>query len=136
MDLDFKAYFDTIPHDKLMARVEDLISDGRLLALLRAVSEGRGNGRIKGMGADRAGHAARSGHQPALANLYLNPLDHLMAAPGYDMTRYADDLVVQCRSQAEAKAALESDTTVGARERADGASDQNTNRGCDAERRI
>ena len=35
VDLDFKAYFDTIPHDQLMARVEELISDGKLLALLR-----------------------------------------------------------------------------------------------------
>jgi RNA-directed DNA polymerase len=42
-----------------------------------------------------------------LANLYLNPLDHLMQAAGYEMTRYADDFVVQCRSQAEAEAALE-----------------------------
>ena len=41
------------------------------------------------------------------ANLYLNPLDHLMAARGYAMTRYADDFVVQCRTQAEAQAALE-----------------------------
>lgn len=42
-----------------------------------------------------------------LANLYLNPLDHLMAEQGYAMTRYADDFVVQCRSQSEAQAALE-----------------------------
>ena len=35
VDLDFKAYFDTIPHDQLMARVEEWISDGKLLALLR-----------------------------------------------------------------------------------------------------
>jgi RNA-directed DNA polymerase len=44
---------------------------------------------------------------PLLANLYLNPLDHLMAANGYAMTRYADDFIVQCRSQAEAQAAWE-----------------------------
>jgi RNA-directed DNA polymerase len=34
-------------------------------------------------------------------------LDHLMAASGYEMTRYADDFLVQCRSQEEAIAALE-----------------------------
>jgi RNA-directed DNA polymerase len=44
---------------------------------------------------------------PLLANLYLNPLDHQMAAAGYAMTRYADDLVVQCPNQSEAQAALE-----------------------------
>ena len=44
---------------------------------------------------------------PLLANVYLNPLDHLMAQSGYRMTRYADDFVIQCRSHREAQAALE-----------------------------
>jgi RNA-directed DNA polymerase len=44
---------------------------------------------------------------PLLSNLYLNGLDHSMAAAGYEMTRYADDLVIQCRSRAEAERALE-----------------------------
>jgi RNA-directed DNA polymerase len=43
---------------------------------------------------------------PLLANIYLNPLDHLMAQLGYLMTRYADDFVIQCRTRAEAEAAL------------------------------
>ena len=44
---------------------------------------------------------------PLLANIYLNPLDHKMAEAGYAMTRYADDFVIPCRSQAEAQGALE-----------------------------
>ena len=44
---------------------------------------------------------------PLLAYLYLDPLDQRMAAAGFAMTRYADDFVVQCRSEAQAKAALE-----------------------------
>jgi RNA-directed DNA polymerase len=44
---------------------------------------------------------------PLLSNLYLNGLDHALAAGGYEMTRYADDLVIQCRSRAEAEQALE-----------------------------
>jgi RNA-directed DNA polymerase len=43
---------------------------------------------------------------PLLANIYLNPLDHLMAARGWEMVRYADDFVILCRTQAEAKEAL------------------------------
>ena len=43
---------------------------------------------------------------PLLSNLYLNELDHLMAGSGYEMTRYADDLVIQCRSREEAERAL------------------------------
>ncbi len=44
---------------------------------------------------------------PLLSNLYLNDLDHLMANAGYEMTRYADDLVIQCQTREEAEAALE-----------------------------
>ncbi len=44
---------------------------------------------------------------PLLANIYLNPLDWLMAGLGFEMVRYADDMVVLCRSQEEAVAALE-----------------------------
>jgi len=41
-----------------------------------------------------------------LANIYLDPLDHLLAACGVQMVRYADDFVLLCRSEGEAKAAL------------------------------
>ena len=41
-----------------------------------------------------------------LANIYLDPLDHLLAAGGVQMVRYADDFVLLCRSEDEAKAAL------------------------------
>jgi RNA-directed DNA polymerase len=44
---------------------------------------------------------------PLLVNIYLDPLDWLMAGPGYEMVRYADGMVVLCRSQEEAEAALE-----------------------------
>jgi RNA-directed DNA polymerase len=43
---------------------------------------------------------------PLLANLYLNPLDHLMAEAGYEMVRYADDFVVLARTADEAQRAL------------------------------
>ena len=43
---------------------------------------------------------------PLLANIYLHPLDVLMAALGYRMVRYADDFVVLCQSREEADAAL------------------------------
>jgi RNA-directed DNA polymerase len=44
---------------------------------------------------------------PLLSNIYLDPLDHVMAQNGYEMVRYADDFVVLCRSEQEARAALE-----------------------------
>ena len=43
---------------------------------------------------------------PLLSNIYLDPLDHLMAERGFEMVRYADDFVVLCRSPQEAAEAL------------------------------
>ena len=43
---------------------------------------------------------------PLLANIYLDPLDHHLAAAGIEMVRYADDLVLRCRTEAEAQHAL------------------------------
>jgi RNA-directed DNA polymerase len=44
---------------------------------------------------------------PLLANIYLDPLDRLMADRGYRMVRYADDFVILCRAREEALAALD-----------------------------
>jgi len=44
---------------------------------------------------------------PLLANIYLNPLDWLMVGLGLEMVRYADDMVVLCRSEEQARDALE-----------------------------
>jgi RNA-directed DNA polymerase len=41
-----------------------------------------------------------------LSNIYLDPLDHLMAERGFEMVRYADDFVVMRRTLEEATAAL------------------------------
>ena len=51
-------------------------------------------------------HCVRGVVSPLLANLYLNPLDHQMARQGWEMVRYADDLVVLCRTKEEAEQAL------------------------------
>src|SRR6266705_649164 len=105
VDADFESYFDTIAHDRLMQRVEERVSDGRLLDLLRGwlkqdimhdlqrwtPTEGTPQGAVI---------------SPLLANIYLHPLDELMAARGYRMVRYADDFVVLCKSREEADAAL------------------------------
>lgn len=44
---------------------------------------------------------------PLLANIYLNPLDWMLAQAGFELVRYADDLVVLCRAPEQAAQALE-----------------------------
>jgi RNA-directed DNA polymerase len=105
VDADLKGYFDSIPHDRLMERVEERLSDGRILALLRSWLTADV---LKG--AERwtptAGAPQGAVISPLLANIYLHPLDERMAALGYRMVRYADDFVVLCQSREEATAAL------------------------------
>lgn len=108
VDVDFKSYFDTIAHDKLMQRVAEHISDGRVLELLQQYLKAGVMDGLKGWEPTEQGTPQGAVISPLLANLYLNPLDHQMAEAGYELTRYADDLVVQCRSEEQAKAALES----------------------------
>jgi RNA-directed DNA polymerase len=107
VDVDLKSYFDTIPQERLMARVEQHISDGKLLALLRKYLKAGVMDGMKGWEPTETGTPQGAVISPLLANVYLDPLDKQMEAAGYEMTRYADDFVVQCGSEEEAKAALE-----------------------------
>jgi len=106
VDVDLKSYFDTIPHEQLMDELRKLISDRGVLGLvdkfLKAQIEDGLDHWTPESGAPQGAVLS-----PLLSNLYLNELDHMMANAGYEMTRYADDLVIQCRSLEEAQAALE-----------------------------
>jgi RNA-directed DNA polymerase len=105
VDADFESYFDTIPHERLMQRVEERISDGRVLGLLRGWL---GQDIMRGMERWESTEGTPQGAviSPLLANIYLHPLDEVMAACGYRMVRYADDFVVLCKSREQAEAAL------------------------------
>lgn len=105
VDADLKSYFDTIPKDQLMERVGTKISDGRVLELIEAYLNQAVLDTMQGWVPDR-GTPQGAVISPLLANIYLDPLDHLMAQKGYAMTRYADDFVVQCRTEDEARRAL------------------------------
>lgn len=106
VDVDIKGYFDAIPHDRLMRLVREHVADGRVLGIIegflkQGVMEGTDWHEAKEEGTPQGGVIS-----PLLANIYLDPLDWLMAQNGLEMTRYADDMVVLCRSQEEAVAAL------------------------------
>ena len=106
VDADLKSYFDTIPHDCLVARIEEHVIDGGVLDLVRGWLKAD---ILKGL--DRwtptAGSPQGAVISPLLANIYLDPLDKLMAARGYRMVRYADDFVILCRTREAADAALD-----------------------------
>ena len=105
VDADLKGYFDSIPHERLMERVRERIADGRLLDLLQSWLK---QDIMSGLESWTPTEGSPQGAviSPLLANIYLHPLDELMAGHGYKMVRYADDFVVLCQSREEAEAAL------------------------------
>jgi RNA-directed DNA polymerase len=106
VDADLKSYFDTIPKDRLLDLVGQLISDSRVLKLIKQYLDQAILEDLREW-TPVAGTPQGAVLSPVLANLYLNPLDYRMANLGYEMVRYADDFVILCRTLEEAQAALQ-----------------------------
>jgi len=105
VDADLSNYFDSIPHEGLMAEVEGRIADGRVLQLIRGFLE---QPILEDMRQWMPEQGAPQGAviSPLLSNLYLHGVDKAMKEAGHEMVRYADDFVVLCRSRQEAEEAL------------------------------
>lgn len=104
VDVDITGYFDNIPHEKLMKLVEQRISDRRILKLIRKWLKA---GFVK----DDQFHETELGSpqggviSPLLANIYLNYLDTIWENKFTELgtlVRYADDLVILCRTKEQA----------------------------------
>lgn len=106
VDADLKSYFDTIPHERLLALVKARVADGRVLALVESFLRAGVMEEAKGWQPTGRGTPQGGVISPLLANLYLDPFDQQMARAGWELVRYADDFVILCRSQAEAQTAL------------------------------
>ena len=105
VDADLKGYFDTIPHEPLMNRVQAKVADGRVLRMIEMYLKQDVLESAKRWTPQR-GSPQGAVISPLLSNIYLDPLDHMMAEIGVEMVRYADDFVLLCRSREEAEAAL------------------------------
>lgn len=105
VDADLKSYFDTIPHDRLLDRVREKVSDRRVLRLVKMFLE---QGVMEGLSAWTPAEGTPQGAviSPLLANIYLNPLDHLVVQAGFAMVRYADDFVILCKTREDAERVL------------------------------
>ena len=106
VETDIASCFEEIPHDRLMQAIEDRICDRRLLRLLRAMLRAgvmeEGAVRRSDTGTPQGGVIS-----PLLANVYLDRLDREWQARGCGtLVRYADDLVVMCGSERDARRAL------------------------------
>jgi RNA-directed DNA polymerase len=104
VDADLKDDLGTIDHEKLMTLVAERVADGRVLTLIeRMLAAGyMQHGRFfpTPQGTPQGGVVS-----PLLSNILLTPFDREMRRRGYQLTRYADDGVITCRSRREAEAA-------------------------------
>ena len=108
-DADLASYFDTIPHDKLMAGIEMRIADRSVLKLIRMWLKSQVAERTAGGGMTLSAKPDKGTPQggvisPLLANIYLHWFDKAFHHPNGPanwakarLIRYADDFVVMVR---------------------------------------
>jgi RNA-directed DNA polymerase len=106
VDVDIKGFFDNIPHELIMDSVAARIADGNILNLIEkllnsgVMEEGKITPTTKGT--PQGGVIS-----PLLANISLDHLDWFLDQQGLNFVRYADDFVILCKTETEAKKALE-----------------------------
>lgn len=105
VDADLRDFFGSVDHEKLMTLTAQRIADGRVLRLIESMLKA-GCMREGYWAPTETGTPQGGVISPLLSNILLTPFDREMRRQGYQLTRYADDWVATCRTQAEARAAL------------------------------
>ena len=107
VDIDLEKFFDTVPQDRLMSLVHNIIQDGDTESLIRkylhsgVIINGQ---RYKTLvGTPQGGNLS-----PLLSNIMLNELDKELENRGLRFVRYADDCVITVGSEASAKRVMHS----------------------------
>jgi RNA-directed DNA polymerase len=106
VDADLRDFFGSADHEKLLTLVAQRVADSRVLRLIKAMLKAGSCGKGQLFPSER-GTPQGSVVSPVLSNILLTPFDREMRLRGYQLTRFADDWVVTCRSAAEARAAMD-----------------------------
>ena len=105
LDADISGFFDNIPHHVIMTGLSNVVADGNILGLvegfLRSGVMEDGVFKPTHIGTPQGGVIS-----PLLANIALNFMDWHLHHHGLQFVRYADDFVVLCQSEEQAKEAL------------------------------
>jgi RNA-directed DNA polymerase len=105
VEADIQSYYDSIERARMLAEVAKEVADGKVLQLVEALLE-QPVMEEASKWTPEAGIPQGSSIGPLLANIYLHPVDDAMVRAGFELTRYADDQVILCRTEREAHAAL------------------------------
>jgi len=106
VDADIESYFDRIDHGLLMGDLREDVADGRVLEMIEAFLKG-GVMEDGTVWESECGTPQGGVISPLLSNIHLHPVDVMLQEAGYASVRYADDLVVLCRSRGDAERALD-----------------------------
>lgn len=105
VDLYPEKFFDTVSQSRTVGILSRTINDGRVISLIHRFMRAGAvwNGRFEEteIGVPQGGPLS-----PLLANIVLNELDHELEKRGHKFVRYADDMVIFCKSKAGAEQAL------------------------------
>src|SRR6266571_2669094 len=105
VDADLRDFFGSVDHEKLLTLVAQRVADSRVLRLIKAMLKAGSYSKGQLLPSER-GTPQGSVVSPTLSNILLTPFDREMRRRGFQLTRYADDWVITCKSAAEARAAV------------------------------
>ena len=111
VDADLRDFFGSVDHEKLLTLVSQRVADGRVLCLIKAMLKAGSYGKGQLFPSER-GTPQGGVVSPTLSNILLTPFDREMRLRGYQLTRYADDWVITCKSAAEARAAVDAASRI------------------------
>jgi len=105
IDADLKDFFGSVDHEKLMALVNQRVSDGRVLRMIERILKAGCYTQGKKLPSEK-GTPQGGVISPLLSNILLTPFDREMRWRGYRLTRWADDWVISCKTRSGAIGAL------------------------------
>lgn len=106
VDMDLEKYFDTVNQSKLIQILSETIKDGRVISLIHKFL--KAGVMVGGMFEDSPEGVPQGGPlSPLLGNIMLNECDHELEGRGHRFVRYADDMMIFCKSKKAAQRTLE-----------------------------
>lgn len=106
VDMDLEKYFDTVNQSKLIQILSETIKDGRVISLIHKFL--KAGVMVDGMFEESPEGVPQGGPlSPLLGNIMLNECDHELERRGHRFVRYADDMMIFCRSKKAARRTLD-----------------------------